>query len=61
VALTRQSSKLWTELVAAITKNLEVEADKIASISFEGVGVAIEDDSDVLQLADGETVEVVTN
>jgi hypothetical protein len=51
---------LYTELVAKVVTRLGVAQNQIVSIGFEGADVSIEDDGDVLQLQDGETVEITT-
>ncbi len=57
--MTRQGG-LFTELKAKIAARFGCDPASIVSLSFEGTEVAIEDDADVLQLEEGETVEVST-
>ena len=51
---------LYNELVAKIAAKLQVQPEAIVSLMFDGTDVSIEDDSDVLQLQEGETVLVTS-
>jgi hypothetical protein len=49
---------LYTEFLVRVATRFGVPQSHIIALSFEGVNVLIEDDGDVLQLEDDETVEV---
>lgn len=54
-----RSVALYTELLSKVTTKMNNDFESVASIFFEGSEVKIEDDSDVLQIKEGETLEVV--
>jgi len=57
ITLTRAGA-MFNELKAKIGARLKCDPTSITSLNFAGTDVAIEDDSDVLQLEEGETIEV---
>jgi len=57
ITLQRQEG-LLEELKIISAKQLECNSEKI-SFKFEGTDVSIEDDGDVLQIEEGETVEII--
>jgi len=59
ITLSRQGG-LYTELLAKIAERLKMKPEEIGALNFEGTDVTIEDDGDVLQIGEGETVEVTT-
>ena len=48
---------LYVELKAKIATKFQIKHELIKSLLFKGTQVSIEDDSDVSQLQDGESVE----
>jgi len=57
ICLSRQAG-LYNELLVKLIAKLNCLPDSIAAISFDGTDVVIEEDSDVFQLKEGETIEV---
>ncbi len=59
ITLDRKSGALYSELICRIAAKMKDTTENISSIFFEGSDVVIEDDSDVLQIKNGEVLEVV--